>query len=423
MFTGKKIPKNLNKYKELLILVFFLFVFILIRSLKFNYLFTFFFDQVIFSTQALEIYKSRSLQLIGPPISISFSGRQIFQGGIIYYVQLVFLFLGHFDPRLSTYLFMIFSSFMTIPLYYGVKWLINQKAALFMLIIYSVFPFYISSTTIMWNANFQFVLTPLVILAMGLFHKNANRVFFLSISFLLGLLLQFHYQYVPVIFGFFIYYFLIKKLGLSYLLIFILGLCIGFSPIIVFELRNNFYNTNTIVLFLTNVKTLFGKKSSINFNYHYFLSMSFFALLIAAFYLRRFIDKLSLSVLFFGLFTWSFIVFVLYPSRVGFSKDWTYDDELIVYNIVKHNPIQNYNIVAFYDTLAHTQKYFLKRDGIDLDFNNYKTNKYLYVIYKSKDFRKNQAYEMNTFTPSRIIKTWKINNIYNLYLAERLTSP
>ena len=79
--------------------------FVLIRTVNFKHFFSFVYDQANFSTTALEIFRERRVQLIGPSISIHYGGREIFQGSVIYYFFLLFLLLGGFEPKLSTYIY------------------------------------------------------------------------------------------------------------------------------------------------------------------------------------------------------------------------------------------------------------------------------------------------------------------------------
>lgn len=413
------IKRILNK-DQILLLLFFA-VFILIRTINFNHFFSFVYDQASFSTSALEIFREKKIQLIGPSISINFGGREIFQGGVIYYFFLFFLLLAKFDPKIATYLFVVASGLMIVPLYYGVKLMHSKNNAIFMSILYAIFPAYIHGTMSLWNPHFQFALTPILLYLMGIYKVTKRRAIFFALSFFAGFLLQFHYQYIVVILGLFIYYFMIKKLGIRNIPIFTLGLVLGFSPMILFELRNKFYNVNTILLFLTHYKDVFEKGNSIGANVHYFLSISLFLFMVIGSILKNQLNNKILICLFALLLSWSTFVYIIFPSENTVVKDWSYDDELKVYNIIKNSTITNYNISSFYNATATTQKYFLKRDEIRINFDDYRSNKYLYVIYyKDIDFRTNRAYEMNTFNPSIVIKKWQINEKYDLLLSQRI---
>lgn len=198
----KRLP--LKKYLPLLS---FLVLFILIRSINFQYHLNFSTDQALFSSQALSIIKNKTLTLIGPKFSLEYDGRFMFQGPLIYYFLIPFLLLGNYDPIKSSFIFMIFCSLMLIPLYFGTRLLINKNAAILFIIIYALFPVFINYTRFLWNPNFQFALLPLLLLLMGIFKKQSNFPLFWLSSATLGLLLQFHYSFLIVIVGLFFYYF------------------------------------------------------------------------------------------------------------------------------------------------------------------------------------------------------------------------
>lgn len=158
--------------KELLIIVLFVAVFILLRSINFTWHLNFSGDQATFSTKALEIYRSGKPVLLGPPMSINLNGRYAFQGPMIYYELLFFLILGGFNPIVSSYIFMIFCALMIVPLYYGTKILLNRRAALIIVAAYTILPYYIDFTRFLWNPTFQFSLVPLIILLMALYKRK-----------------------------------------------------------------------------------------------------------------------------------------------------------------------------------------------------------------------------------------------------------
>src|SRR6185295_5498478 len=185
--------------KEKLIIAFFILLFIVVRSVNFSYHLNFTNDQALFSTKALEILDTRNLVLIGPPISINLNGRQVFQGPATYYETLFFLILGNFDPVSSSFAFTIFCALMIIPLFYGVKFLLNKQIALIMVLTYSLLPFYVNYTRFLWNPNFQFSLLPILILLMGLYKKDPTKSKFFLISLLLGILFQYHFQFILII--------------------------------------------------------------------------------------------------------------------------------------------------------------------------------------------------------------------------------
>ena len=282
---------------RLLTIVFFIFLFIFIRSLNFTEHLNFSFDQAWSSTRALEIWRDKEFTLVGPGNSIVVGGKQILQGSINYYFLLLFLILGNFDPIISSYLFMLFSAFMLVPLYYGVKMFYNHKTAVLIIAFYSLVPLYIDFTRFFFGPGFQFSLIPLLILFAGLYKQSKKLIYLFMAFFSIGVISQFHFATL-IFFPLFLFYFIKKNYlkekkseeegppgsaelrvigseastdGLAFVavgtttkeakessdriwikaVIIFSGFLLGFSPIIFFELKNKFYN---IVVFSDYLK-------------------------------------------------------------------------------------------------------------------------------------------------------------------------
>jgi len=344
-------------------------------------------------------------------------------GGISYYIQLIFLLLGHFDPFWSTYSFMLFSALMIFPLYYGIKKIASTYSAILMCIIYSLFPLYIEATSMLWNPNFQFALLPFFVFLMSIFNLKKNRLLFLIMAIYSGILFQLHYLFIFVLIGLLIYYFLIRRLTLQFFILAVIGFVIGFCPIIIFEMRHNFYNIRTIILYLNNRKLLFNHWVAD----YYFLSSSFFVLIALFYFFKKQIKTWEIIIVICLLSTFCYKYIVIDAPSRAYPKGWLYADELKAYSIIKNNYLKNnirdINIFEFYDATGNAQKYYLKRDGIKINFDDYRNNRYLYVVYQNDQYIKDAAYEVNEFRPSRTIQIWAINQKYKMYLLERINLP
>ena len=397
---------------------FFVLLFILIRSVYFHNQFNFIYDQVASSTKVLELWRTKSISLIGPHMSFTVQGRQVFFGGFSYAMDLLFLLIGRFDPFLATYAFMIFCSLMILPLYFGTKKLINQPAALIMVIIYTLLPYFIDSTVQLWNPYYMFSLFPLTVYLMGAFKKNKSPKIFLTLSIINGLCFQLHYLFIFAWFGLAVYYFLVEKLSKKYLAIYIGGFALGISNLIAFEVRNNFYLLQTLWIFVNHPR----EASHHWIAAYYLLSIVFFGILaILGIYKKRLRTSMAVGLfIILSLFT---IPHITSGARERSApKNWYYEDDIKVYEIIKANlaTYQDVNIFEFFDATGNPPKYFLKLDKVALDYDDYYNNKYLYVVYNNDQFMKNAAYEVASFSPSKTVKIWKINETYNLYLLERL---
>lgn len=405
-------------------------LFIGIRSINYIYHVNWSGDQASCAIEALNIFKNKIITFIGPQISDTYQGRFVFQGPAIYYMYLFFLLLGKWDPIPSSYFFVIFSALMIIPLFIGLKRLINEKAAWIMTIVFSFFPYYIEYTRFLWNSTFLLSLIPPLILFMGIYKesKYKNTPLFLLISFWLGLLLQFHYQFILIIIGFFTYYFLVKKLKPLNILAFVGGIILGFSPLIIFDLRHQFYNLQTIILFLQHWNQV-DKPGGYTVP-HYYLTPSFFLIIVFLSLLSKKINKIQYAyIVFFGLiiFAYGLVNNLGKPVHAYWAptSPWNYLDEKRIYDNIRSTHLEtDFNVanLAYYDTKSVVVKYFMKRDGYNINYDDYYGNKYLFVISEDKKYLVSPSYEVATFKPNKLLKRWIINPKFNMILLERLNN-
>lgn len=409
--------------KETLFLLGFLLLFIFIRSIHFSERLNFSADQGLFSIKALEIYHHPKLELIGPPTSIKYEGREIYQGGVIYYFLLIFLILGNFDPIKASYFFMLFSASMLIPLYFGVKKLANQKVAWLILIIYSLCPYFVNYTSFLWNPNFKLALLPIMIWLLSRVKANFNFLNIFLLAFSLGFLFQFHYGFGMVIIGLLIFLNILRRFSIKNWLAYLSGFLAGFSPILVFELRNNFYNLRTLLFFFANFNQAFGVNIRNSSGYgHYFLSITLFGLIMLGVRLKKQVNNLLIFTLFGLLSCWSLWLYLPKPTQAfRMAEDWNYLGEEKAEKIILTQSFHPFNVTNLgYDTLASVQKYLLTRDNVNFSPDDYLGNQYLYVISRKIDFENDPAYEIQAMKPFRVEKVWDINQKYKLYLLKRV---
>ncbi|PJA55421.1 hypothetical protein CO165_03635 [Candidatus Roizmanbacteria bacterium CG_4_9_14_3_um_filter_33_18] len=411
----KKIFEN-----EFLVFILLIILFIAIRSLHFVPALNFSFDQGNGFTRILEMWKNKEITLVGPGSSISADNKLLLQGSILYYFTLIFAVPGKFDPIVSSYIFMIFSSFGIIPLYSGMKKLANQKTALLMVVLYTLLPMFIDYTRFFFGPNFLIPLSTILIYLMGLHKTKPNSIYLFFIFAYTGILIQFHYQIVIILFILFIYYSFIKRFRIKSILIMIGGFCVGFSPMILFELKNQFYNLHVIRDYLFSSKPHSGAPFQIL--PHRYLSISILTLALISSYFKKYISYFLIITVAIILIIFDAFIYLPKPSHgFGMSPNWNYLMEKKTYEIIKTQNVKNYNIVNhIYDNLSMVIKFHLKKDGVKMSYEDYYHNDYLYVISKNADVFKDPAYELNTFVPNKLVKSWKLNEIYNLYLFKRV---
>ncbi len=410
--------------KEWLLLYTLILSFIFMRAIHFTEHLNFSTDQANFSSHALTMWQTGKPLFQGPTFSIHLGDRWVHHGPYIYYIQLLFLFIGGFDPIWSSFAFTVFCGVMVLPLYFGTKKLLNEKAALLVSLVYAFFPYFVHYTRFFWNPNYQLALLPILIYLMGHFKQKKRIKIFFLISLLLSILFQLHYQFFIILIFLLSYFFIWERLDWRYFLTFCLSFLIGFIPLLIYEVTHHFANLNTLLFFMTHLEYLYAQnKENSSLAPHYFLSLSFLAFFIGV---ALFKNKLNYKMVWaVGIASIVLSLFYYLPQPEGargMAEGWNYLGEEQVHQIIVNQGVSNFNVVNLdYDTLAEVQKYLLLKDNIHINEDDYYSNQYLYVISAREDYSSHPAYEIGTFKPSTVIKTWEISRKHKLYLLKRIT--
>jgi len=185
--------------------------------------------------------------LLGPTASVG----GFFMGPIYYYFMAPFLWawkLNPVGPAIMVALFGIATVYLTYIV--GRKWF-SKPVGLLAASLYAVSPIVISFSRSSWNPNIVpfFSLLSLYLLWLAREKNNFRLLFWVGLC--AGIGIQLHYTYlflivaevVLVLFSF-------KRLKMRDALLGILGVVVGFSPFLAFELRHGFLNTRAILEFI-----------------------------------------------------------------------------------------------------------------------------------------------------------------------------
>lgn len=200
--------------------------------------------------RALRIWQNKELTLIGPPISFTQqTTREVYLGSLFLYIGLVGLLLANWDP-IGAVLPNIFFFTLSIPFFYLLVSRLTdsfwKKVAA--IILYTLSPITVTHARFFWNPN---LIIPVTVFFWYLvFRKNKSQKANFLNPFLAGIIagIMFNLHYLAVIpLVIYIFTLLIAKQisrGVSILV----GLIIGSLPIIIFEIKNNFYLTESLYL-------------------------------------------------------------------------------------------------------------------------------------------------------------------------------
>lgn len=409
------------KQKWLLALLLLTYLFFRIYKLPLNLNFSD--DQGKMLLDTYKIWQEKKLVLIGPPTSISADGRCFFQGPAMYYLLAPVMAVFNWQVIAGSYYFISLNLISLILIYFSTKKFFGQKAGLIAAASFALFPETVFHSKFVWNPNFLPLISSLIISLLADLWPMQPKLKILLIGLLLGLGLQFHYQILVLSLVLIACLTFKSKAKLQTIFILAAGFIAGYLPIIIFELRNNFYNLKTIYFIFRQGGTDQG------FQLHPYYFISFLPFIFTYFF--GYLAKLSKSqkwlnliiILFFG---WSaFASWKQINTNRGMPGNWRLPYAQKAREIIQNENPTNFNIVNLIsgDTRAHALRYLLTVKDIDpMGVEDYPQATTLYVISpkSKKETQSHPVWEIQSFM-GKITQHWPLdpNNQFHLYLMTK----
>lgn len=410
-------PKNLG-------LIFLIGLFLFLRIFNLEKEVNFSAEQGLFLNEAFEIYKTKKPTLIGPATSIkSKISQEFYQGPATYYLLIPPLVIFRGEVIAVSYWLIFLNSIALLIIYLSAQKQFDSKVAFWSAFFFATSPQLVTFSRFVWNPNFLPLFASILLFLMVKTNKNNKFFHFILLGFTLGLCLQFHYQAVLLILLTFIWL-MIKKTSLTRLIYVFLGFIIGFSPLIIFELRHNFYNLKTLLLILQT-----GTDKTLSFlPFYYILCLVPFLAVFIGFFVKKlfsFNKTVGFLLIFFYLFLSTKEIYSFSYQAPGMPEGWNYLGEKEVVKIILKEDKKSYNIANLLtgNTRANATRYLLTIAGKPAgDVSSYPQVDWLFVIsrYDEQRTKKDPVWEVSSFVPSRITKQWPIQNGINLYLFEKI---
>jgi len=237
-----------KKKVELLILVVILVLAAFLRLYKIADYMTFLGDEGRDVLVVKRIIVDHKLTLLGPTASVG----GFFLGPLYYYMILPFLWAFRLDPVGPAVMVALFG-IVTVWLVYRVgKEFFNSSVGLLSAALYAISPLVIVYSRSSWNPNLMPFFSLLIIWTAWKAVAEKRSAWFFFGGFLFGLAFQIHYlaSFLLVAVGIYLLIFLSLKKNLKNYLNAFAGFLIGWSPLILFELRHNFPNFKTLYKFI-----------------------------------------------------------------------------------------------------------------------------------------------------------------------------
>lgn len=368
-----------------------------------------------------QMFADKHPLLIGPPSEYAINGRQFFFGPAPYYFILPALLIGNWEPLVVSYYLIVLNAAVLLTAVLILNKFIKEKLIIYFFALFcAVTPAFIQYAQSYWNPYFMLPISMLLLVHLvASKDKRSNALLFFSITgFLFGLGLQFHYSFIFAIIISMLWLWKQKKLHLVTLAAIFGGFILGFLPMIIFELRNQFYNVNTFWLVLTNSGAIHSEFKFASFYLISLLPFLFFfaAVLLAKIYKKNQLLAYALCGMYF---IWS-LSLILPTSKYPLPYPIL---QQIAKSIQADNPT-NFNIVdqLTRDNQAAALRYILTVHGFAPQaVDQYQSSQSLYIYSKEplNNLLKNPVYEINSFLPFKKISSRKMENDIVIYKLDK----
>jgi hypothetical protein len=368
------------------------------------------------------------LRLVGPMVkSKVVLGRAFFTGPNFYYLLAILGIVFKWDVVLMTGFFTFFWAGMFALIFF---WLRKRFGDLISLIIYGIIsflPFFIPYSRMMWNPH----LLPFfgVLLLWSFEKRKKNYLFYLLAGLFFGLGLNAHYG--ALLWVFILIYYLFDDLrakSFSFKSWFLVlgGIVLGELPIILFELRHNFYNLRTMLFQFQHLEFSSGYSLT---HYHYYLFplipllIKFYALFLEK--LRK-LFNLKLIIISQGVLIFYLLISsIIWGRLVAFRPDnWSLGKQKQVIDLILEDGEEIFEVATTInsDTRALELRWWLRLiDHQPLGPEAYNQAVVLYLVApESRPPKKETVWEVESLRPFRIAKEIDIGDGYLFYKLRRL---
>jgi hypothetical protein len=336
------------------------------------------------------------------------------------------LLISGWNPISVSY-FLIFLQLIVLLLLYFTLQKIYKKShiAIYFSILYTFLPTMVDYSRFIWAPNLLIPVCGVVLSLLLFISRKANFALIFFLGFFLGIGLQIHYSFFLSIVISLFWLLLVKKLTLKGILLLSLGFIIGFSPLIIFELRHNFYNLQTFLFYLTTKTN--SESAILKPSLHYVLGLLPFILFIIAFLLAR-LAKINRYLVDLPVFIFILLslqkILPIPTSGFAMVEGWNYDGEKKAVDIILSENKVKYNLIDLLtgDTRAMAIRSLLTLAGKPpLGVVEYPDSQALFIYSKVpiEKLLAGHLWEIDVVRPARVTKSWYLQNGIYLFLVEK----
>ncbi len=352
------------------------------------------------------------------------TGHKLYSGAIFSYSLVPLQLLFKYNPVPITGYFALLNIATGLVLFWVVKKMCNYEVALLSLILFLFNDYMIEHSMFIWILNYLPLIGTLILYGAYLLYKKPKIIYSLVLGFLLGVGINFHYVMVPfaLLLGIFTVWRSKNKIIGTALYIF--GVIMGNLPMVLFDIRHNFYHLTTSYEYL---KGSFGSAGQAGLSYYHFFELwPVFAILAAMAILfiyrkNRFIAIAVVAVYIYLNFTSRWVNF---SRPVGMPSGLTYSKIALAAETIANDKPKDFNVTVLFgfDARGYILRYPLefiygvKPMGVE----EYTNSKSLYILAENDyNLAKSGRWETSAFPLSKIRVLKTIDGKYVVYKATK----
>jgi len=348
----------------------------------------------------------------------------IYSGAYFNYSLVPLILISNYDPIVITVFFALLNLLTGFAIFWTVRKMFNNKIAIISTILFLFNDLMIYHSLFIWNYNYLPLVGILIfyLTFQNLKKENWKNIFAIGLLSGIGISLQILFAIIALpilIINIWKYSHKVK-----YTILFLFGLVLGNLPLVIFDLRHNFYQTRTILQYL--IDTILGK-SDAGFAYYYLLPFwPVFAILGGLLVWRIF--KWDKIIAIFAIVI--YIMINLTSQKISFKTSTGMPGNITVPEVdtaskaISMDVSSPFNIseVLDFDKRAYVFRYFLefRYDKKPLSETEYQNIKLLYVLAPTNyDFNDSDTWEIKTGWPYIIKDIYNVGNGYFIYKLQK----
>lgn len=384
-------------------------------------------DRVTFGPeQALSLivsgrYINEKPSLLGQEyFRVTSSGHKLFSGALFSYSLVPLQLILNYQPISITAYFVVLNIITGLLLFLLVKKVFNFSVAVFTLIIFLFSGYMIYHSLFIWILNYLPLIGLLAFYALYLFHKRPKFIYVFILGGLSGVGINLQYLFIPFAFLLLLFVIWKSKHKIKSIFLFIVGAIFGNFPMVLFDLRHDFYHLRSLWQYFVDTLVNPGQ-SSITY-YHFLHFWPVLALLggLLLFYIwkRSKPGVVFLMILYLYMNLSSGLVSFQEPT--GMPEGLNTAEVLKAAEVISRDKPEEFNVVSLldFDARGHILRYPLEYlyDLEPMGVEEYEEAQSLYVFSKkSYDFDRTGLWEINVFEPKEIEVLSEIDENYVVY--------